>query len=343
MVAIKAERGGGGKSKGGGGGGSGSKSKGGGGQGNNNPASQKKNGPLHPALFMSNKRMLEILRCDDIDLDLLKHGAAKIVKQHPKVHHKELRWELSEQEPEWAQMLSGEGWEGEEYPSAMGFEKDIEHVMIKIKSISTRKINNQQKKARKQSGDPDDEEMEVGAGDSNGDDDSGGAGGGDAYMMSGGLGDETPAAQPWSPQPFRRLDWMHKNGQGSATRGSSHGGDRADVIEQEEEEEDIYRSTPQLRRRAVTPTLNSHAERKKRLRARDPHITPTRVSRHPDLHSNRMFGEEDDEAGFVGVFTAPRRGRASTGGLNGTRRGEDTSRVRSRGKTPFVDLCSDSD
>jgi hypothetical protein len=328
MVAIKTERGGGGKSKGGGG------------QRNNNLASQKKSGPLHPALFMSNKRMLEILRCDDADLDLLKHGAAKIVKQHPKVHHKELRWELSEQEPEWAQMLSGERWEGEGYPSAAGFEKDIEHVMIKIKSISTRKINNEKKKVRKQNGNPDDEEVKGGAGDSDGDGDSSGAGGGDAYMMSGGLGDETPAAQPRSPQPFRRLDWMHKNGQGSATRGSSHGENRANVIEQEEEE-DIYGSTPPLRSRAVTPTLNAHAERKKQVRARDCHITPTRVSRHPDLHSNRMFGEEDDEAGFVGIFTAPPRGRAFIGGLNGTRRGEDTSMGRSREKTPFIDLCSD--
>ncbi|PPJ51249.1 hypothetical protein CBER1_08176 [Cercospora berteroae] len=133
--------GGGGNANGGGGGSNGNSS--GSGNNNNNPR-----GPLHPALMLSNKKMMEILRCDDIDLDMIKHAAYRIMKAQSPIPRKELRTNLAEQETEFEEMLSGERWEGLQYPNGRTFETDIDHLLIKIMSLARKKINGEAKETK---------------------------------------------------------------------------------------------------------------------------------------------------------------------------------------------------
>ncbi|GIZ45661.1 hypothetical protein CKM354_000881800 [Cercospora kikuchii] len=143
--------GGGGGSNANGGGGGGSGSSGGGGN-NKNP----RGGPLHPALMLSNQKMMEILRCDDIDLDMIKHAAYHIMKAQSPIPRKELRTKLAEQETEFEEMLSGERWEGLRYPDGRTFETDINHLLIKIMSIARKKINSEAKKNKAKKAPPKD-------------------------------------------------------------------------------------------------------------------------------------------------------------------------------------------
>ncbi|KAF2207085.1 hypothetical protein CERZMDRAFT_88845 [Cercospora zeae-maydis SCOH1-5] len=126
-------------SGGGGGGGGGGNAKSGGGS-NNNPRAA-----LHPALMLSNKKMMEILRCDDVELDMIKHAAYRIMKKQPQIRRQELRTKLGEQEAEYAEMLSGKRWEGLDYSLGGSFETDVDHVLIKIMGIARKKINGEAK------------------------------------------------------------------------------------------------------------------------------------------------------------------------------------------------------
>lgn len=353
MTVIKKERGGSNKSKGGGGGGGGgSKSKGGGGgDKTNNPASQQKNGPLHPSCYVSKKRMLEALRCDETELDLLKHGAAKIVKKHPTIHNQELRWELSDQESEWAEMLSGERWEGEEFPRDGGFEKEIGLIMMRMKGDMTRKINGEKKKMAKrgdapggrggqgrgrQGGSGAAKGGSGGGGSEDSDDDDGdryGRGGGQSenrdggrsendegdYVMSGGLSNDTPIPRPrnFSPKTFQKLDWLDKdtkNGNGGTANSSKP------------EEEELYYAAPPMQQPGRPNFPRTFATQ----------LTPTPASRY--YHPSRMFQEDEDDSGFVGVYDAAPVNRDST---SRTHNGNNT--LKGGSSTNFIDLCSDSE
>ncbi|CAK1364322.1 unnamed protein product [Cercospora beticola] len=141
--------GGGGNANGGGGGGNGNS--GGGGNNQKNPR-----GPLHPALMLSNKKMMEILRCDNTDLEMIKHAAYRIMKTQSPVSRKELRTKLAEQQAEFEEMLSGERWESFQYPDGRTFETDIDHLLIKIMSIARKKINGEAKKTKSKKKVPED-------------------------------------------------------------------------------------------------------------------------------------------------------------------------------------------
>ncbi|KAM3417099.1 hypothetical protein BST61_g8675 [Cercospora zeina] len=127
-----------GKGSGGGSGGGNAKSGGGGSNASPRPA-------LHPALMLSNTKMMEILRCDDIELEMIKHATYRIMKKQPHIRRQELRIKLGEQEAEFAEMLSGEKWEDLEYPDGRTFETDVDQVFIKIMSIARKKINGEAK------------------------------------------------------------------------------------------------------------------------------------------------------------------------------------------------------
>lgn len=145
-----------GKGSGGGGGGNtnnggGSSNGGGGGNYNDNPRAT-----LHPALMLSNKKMQEILRCDDIELDMIKHAAYQIMKKQPQIRRKELRVQLAEQGDEFAEMLSGENWGDLQYPPGRTFETDLDQLLIKIMSIARKKINGEAKKTKSKKKVPED-------------------------------------------------------------------------------------------------------------------------------------------------------------------------------------------
>ncbi|KAI5362539.1 hypothetical protein Slin15195_G061950 [Septoria linicola] len=133
----------GGSTRGSGGGGGGGGNNDGGGGGDNGGG---KRGGVHPALMLSNKKMEEILRCDDADLDMLKHATYKIMKEQPTIRRQGLRIRLAAEEPEFATMLSGERWEGEDYPENRTFEEDLDMLLIKIMSIARRKLKGEAKK-----------------------------------------------------------------------------------------------------------------------------------------------------------------------------------------------------
>lgn len=128
--------------------GKGGRGAGGGSNNNNNDNGNQRSGGVHPALMLSNAKMRDILRCDDADLDMLKHATYKVMKTQSGIHRQALRVALSAQEPEFASMLSGERWEGEQYPQGRTFEGDIDSLLIKIMSIARRRLKGEAKKIK---------------------------------------------------------------------------------------------------------------------------------------------------------------------------------------------------
>ena len=107
-----------------------------------------------PAAFVSNRKLLQVFRCDQGELDLLKFRLGKTYDSfHEAWNRDEIFHWVADMDPDFREMLSGQRWQGEAYPGDL--QKDLSEAKTKLwyvmKSRSSNAMRREQQRRQKRS------------------------------------------------------------------------------------------------------------------------------------------------------------------------------------------------
>ncbi|KXS98370.1 hypothetical protein AC578_4656 [Pseudocercospora eumusae] len=121
-------------------------------QSNNGFGKVQKNRSAPPAAFVSNQKMLQVFRCDQGELDLLKYHLGKTYDSfHEAWSRDEIFSWVVDMDADFREMLNGERWQGEAY--AGDLEKDLNEAKTKLwyvmKSRGSNALRREQQRKQK--------------------------------------------------------------------------------------------------------------------------------------------------------------------------------------------------
>ncbi|KAF7196100.1 hypothetical protein HII31_02501 [Pseudocercospora fuligena] len=111
----------------------------------------QKNRGVPPAAFVSNQKLLQVFRCDQGELDLLKFQLGKTYDSfHEAWSREEIFDWVADMDADFREMLDGERWQGEAYPGDL--QKDLNEAKTKLWYVMKSRSSNtvRREKQRKQ-------------------------------------------------------------------------------------------------------------------------------------------------------------------------------------------------